>query len=189
MGFEPRGINPVPGPTAESDVHYTQYVYNDVSNSLTIGMPVFVDIRDSAEFNQDNTTTAVSPTIARTGKNVVLGTTAAGTGPNYICVGVFAPQNPAEKPQKGDAIRVCDRGEAVASVEVYNAGTALKVGDVLIVDTTPGVSLVSGHNTPVANQTVGVATATGTAVASQNTIQATGGGNVTVLANAFIRLT
>lgn len=193
MGYEQRGIDPgypnSSGQLAENDAHFTEYVYNDTSGSLTAGMPVFVDVRDSAEWNVRNSSTALTNGKA-TGGRVVLGSTAAGTGANMTCVGVYAPQNPNANPSQYDVIRVCDRGRALVSATAKASGTAVQVGDILSIDTTPGNSLVSTHNTRTTGTMIAVATATGTATASGNTIIAVpGSGSTTALINAFIWMT
>jgi len=199
MGYEKRGIDGgageagVPASTlyqlAENDTHYTEYVYNDVSGSLTVGMPVFIDVRDAGEWNNRYSGTALTTTTGATGGRVVLGTTAAGTGSNLICVGVFAPTNLQEKPNQYDVIRVCDRGRTLVSAVSKASGTAVLVGDVLIVDTTPGVNLVSGHNTRTTGITVAYAVATSAALASGSTIiSVPGSGSTVALVNAHVQI-
>src|SRR5258708_23606414 len=59
MGFEAPGIDP--GPTssqggsavlAANDLHYSEYVYGDVSGSLLAGMPLYASVLDAGEWNQ-----------------------------------------------------------------------------------------------------------------------------------------
>lgn len=193
MGTEPRGIDPgYPNSSsqlAESDAHFSEYVYNDTSGALTIGMPVFVDIRDSGEWNNKNSTTALT-NGKTTGGRVCLGSTAAGTGSNLVCVGVYAPQNPSATPNQYDVIRVCDRGRHPVSATAKNGGTAVLVGDLLVTDTTPTNNLISNHNTRAsAGLNIAVVTATGTATASGNSVIAVpGSGSTTQLVNAFIQI-
>jgi hypothetical protein len=188
MPYGERVLN-ASGDRAEGDKLFGQYVYNDTSALLSIGLGLFVDLRDAAEFNAKLAATAISPAIVRTGGNVCRAETAAGTGPNIVTAAVYAPENPGDLPSIGDIVRGLMYGRGIVSTIVYNAGTAMLVGDVLKVDTTPTSSFASGHNTPVLNQTVGMVLATKTLVASQGSIQATGAGTKINLANAFVRLT
>lgn len=199
MGYELRGIqtgagtagvpNANAGTQAENDKHFTEYVYNDVSGSLTIGMPVYLDVRDAAEWNNAYSGTALTSGLGATGGRVVLGATAAGTGANLVCVGVYQPNNINEAPNKFEVIRVLDRGRGLVQVTAKTAGTAVLVGDVLINDTTPGNNLLSGHNTRTAGNIVGYAVATSAAVASGNSIVAVpGSGATTQLINGFVCL-
>jgi len=198
MGYEKRGIeggagqastpgNAANNQLAENDMHYTEYEYNDVSGSLTVGMPVYVDMRDSGEWNNAYSGTALTG-VGRTGGRVVLGTTSAGTGTNLVCVGIYAPSNINDKPNQYDVIRVCDRGRCLISAAAKASGTAVLVGDVLIADNTQ-TSVLSGHVTRTAGVIVGYATATLTATAVGNSIIAVpGSGTTTQLINGFVAL-
>lgn len=198
MGTEQRGIDPgagqlgVPNATAgqlaTNDVHFTEYVYSDVSGSLTIGMPLFVDVRDAGEWNNLYPGTALTSGLGATGGRVVLGTTAAGTGANLIFVGIYAPTDYSSKPNQYNVVRVCDRGRCLASVSAKASGTAVLVGDILAIDTTPGANLISTHNTRTTGITAGYALATLAALASGNSIVPIPGSGVTTqLINMFVQ--
>jgi hypothetical protein len=193
FGYGPRGIDGSAGiagsQLAFGDVMMSEYVYNDTSSSLTVGMPLYVDVTDAAEWNVLYSTTALSPAGKRTGGNVVLGTN-ANAGSNLTCVGFFYPNdNLGGAPKKGDTVRVVWLGRCLASAIAAAAGTAVLVGDVLLATATY-TSALSGHNTPVTNKTLGLALATGTAVANTNAIIAVPGSSTTVaVINAFARMT
>jgi hypothetical protein len=184
MPYGTRVFMPGPGPSAEGDKEFIYRVYNDTSNDLTNGMPVYDDVTDAAEFNGNLAATAISPAIPNTGGNCVLGTN-ANAGP---VIGVYQPENPNELPAKGATIRILVRGRGVVSAVAAAAGTAVLVGDYLIANSTY-TSAESGHVTAVLGKTIGVALATGTAVASGNSIIAVPGSGTTVgLVNATITL-
>jgi hypothetical protein len=172
------------GASAEGDKIYAQYIYNDVSGSLSYGQPLYVDVRDAAEFDNKNTNTALSPAAAATGGKVVLGTTAAGVGTNPVCVGVFQPENPGSLPNNGDVVRVLVMGRGIVSAQSPAAGAAGNVGARLIVstavaDAVPGAAAVA--------LTIGVILATKTFLANGNTIFAAASATRT-LVNAFVML-
>lgn len=182
MGYGPRGLPSVTGPTAEGDKFFTEYVYNDTSGALSYGQPVYVDTTDAAEFNKTGTT-ALTPAASNTGGMVLLGTnTNAGAAANILCVGVFQPSNPAELPNKGDTIRVLTWGRGVASVQSPAAGAAGNVGTPIIAsqavkDAVPG--------TRSAGLNIGIILATRTFVAVGNTVIVAASATST-LVNAFI---
>jgi len=190
MGFEPRGIDP--GPTSSqggsallafNDLHLTEYVYGDATGSLLVGMPVFCSVLDAGEYNE-----GLTVPVANSGGIVLLGTTTGAT--NLICVGVFWSDSVNAKPNKGDVIRVADRGIAPVLASAKTGGTSVKVGDILIVDTTPGIYALSNGNTKVAGNTIGVALATAAAITSGASIIAVPGSSSTqLLINARIKLT
>ncbi len=190
MGFEARGIDP--GPTssqggsavlAANDLHYSEYVYGDVSGSLLAGMPLYASVLDAGEWNQGLTV----PT-ANSGGIVLLGTTTGAT--NLICVGVYAPESLNATPAKGDVIRVVDRGIAKVLASAKTGGTSVKVGDILIVDVTPGIYALSNGNTKLTGSTIGVALATAAAITSGASIIAVpGSASTQLLINARIKLT
>jgi hypothetical protein len=187
-GFGPRGIDPASSQLAFGDKHYFEFTYNDTSGSLSIGMPLFVDVTDAAEWNNAYSTTALSPAVGKSGGKVLLSTNA--NAQNSFYVGVFAPddQNIGQLPNKGDVIRVMFFGRTPVSAAAKAAGTAVLVGDILITDTTQ-TSLLSGHNTYTAGKTAGIALATGTAVANGNSIIAVpGAGTTTAVINGFVRV-
>lgn len=174
------------GAFQEGDKDFKQFVYNGTSGALTIGMPVYVDCTDAAEFNNLNSTTQLSPAVAASGGKVVLGSDTNAA--NLYCVGVYQPNNPADAPNKGDAIRVLTKGRGLVSAAAKTAGTAVLVGDLLITDATQASGL-SGHNTYTAGAVFAQALATGTAVAKGNSIIAVpGSGTTTALINAYVRI-
>lgn len=174
------------GAYAEGDKLFTYGIYNDTTGNLTMGMPLYKDCTDAAEWNNRYSTTALSPAVQATGGNMVLGTNAAAT--NLFCVGVYQPQNPQDKPSKGDAIRIQIWGAALISACAKASGTAVKVGDILITDSSQ-TSVLSGHNTYTVGAVVGYALATGTLVASGNTIIAVPGSSATTqVINGFVKL-
>jgi hypothetical protein len=179
------GINNSTGPGAKSEQLTAQFVYNDTSGLLSIGMPVYKDVTDSGEFNAIFTTTALSSGGA-TGGRVVLGTNALAA--NLVCVGIYQPLNFSDKPNNGDTIRVLVFGLGVFSAAAKAAGTAVLVGDILIADSSQS-SCLSGHNTYTLGKTIGVATATGTSLATGSSIIAVpGSGTTTALVNGFVKL-
>lgn len=179
MGFEKRCLGT--GTVAEADQHYTEYQYNDASGSLTVGKPVYVDVTDAGEYNALNATTALSPAVSRSNGKVVLGTNAnAG-----VCVGIYAPLSPSEKPNKGEIIRVCDRGLCLASGISPAAGAAGNVGGFLVESTTQTDGVTSAAR--VAGSTIGQIVATGTKVAVGNTVIVAASA-VSTLLNLFVKL-
>lgn len=199
MGFEQREVDPGPNATqggsnafAANDVHFTYYLYSGTSGSLTPGMPVFRDVTDAAEYNNvasaRNYTTVVSPSQNATCGNATVGTDALAT--NLVCVGIFYSDDQNSTPAKGTVIRVCDRGIVPVLASAKTGGTSVKVGDILIVDATPGTAALSNGNTFVTGRTIGQAVATGTAQTSGASIIAVpGSGATTQLINASVKLT
>ena len=197
MGSEPRGIDPGPNAPgggsavlAFNDAHFTEYVYGDTTGTLLAGMPVFCYTLDAAEYNKNLTNTALSPTAPNSGGIVVCATNAAAT--NLVCVGIYWPEsgNANAQPVHGDVIRVFDRGIVPVLANAKASGTAVLVGDILIVDSTPGNYALSGHNTFTTGRTIGQALATGTAItAGASIIAVPGSGNTTGLVNARVKLT
>lgn len=184
MGYGPRVLNAT-GPNAEGDKSFSEFVYNDTSGSLTIGMPVYADVTDAAEWNANNATTKLTPAVGATGGNVVLGAN-ANAGANITCVGVFQPSSPNSKPNKGDVIRVQTFGRAIVSAAAKAAGTAVTVGAKLIADASQDSCLAGAA---VVDKTIATALATGAAVAAGASIIAVpGGGTTTALVNAFVKL-
>lgn len=174
------------GGNAEGDKGFFQIVYNDTTGSLTIGMPIYADCTDAAEYNGLNNTTKLSPAAANTGGYGVLGTNTDNVSTNLVFIGVFASNNPSAKPAKGDAIRCCVFGRYLASAVAVAAGTAVLVGDWLNTTSTQ-TGFLSGHVTFTAGVSVAQAFATGTAVAKTNSIIAVPGSSQTqALINAFI---
>ena len=177
---------------AEGDKLFGWAIYNDTTASLSIGMPLYVDITDAAEFNIIFTTTALLSGanfgIATAGK-AVLGTN-ANIGPNATCIGVFYPQQGfGYKPTKGEVVRVLVYGRGVVSTTVAATGsgnTALTVGAKLIANSTFTSAIVG---TAAASIVIGTAVATGPAVTINTVIQGLPGtGTVTKVHNAFVNL-
>lgn len=190
MGFEPRGIDPGPTSTqggsaltAFNDIHFTEYVYGDTSGSLLVGMPVFASVLDAGEYNR-----GLTVPVANSGGIVLLGTTTGAT--NLICVGVYYSDDANATPAKGTVIRVVDRGIAPVLASAKTGGTSVKVGDILVVDTTPGIYALSNGNTKLTGSTIGVALATAAAITSGASIIAVpGSASTQLLVNARIKLT
>jgi len=174
------------GSGAEGDKFFWQYIYNDVTGSLTNGMPLYADVRDAAEYNNLNTNTKLAPAAAATGGRVVLGTTAAGVGTNATCVGVYQPVNPGDKPANGDSIRVLMFGRGVVAAQSPAAGAAGLVGSKLIASTAVVQAVPSAA--PVLDLTIGTILATATFLANGNAIFAAASATPT-LVNAFVKLT
>lgn len=173
------------GAGAEGDKFIAQFIYNDASGALTIGMPLYADVRDAAEYNNLNSTTKLTGTVAPTGGRVVLGTTAAGVGTNPIPVGVYQPLNSNDKPANGDSVRVVMYGRAIVSAQSPAAGAAGTVGSALIASTAVVQAVPAAA--PVVGTTIGYIIATGTAVANTNQIFAAASATATLI-NAFIKL-
>ena len=127
MPYGPRVLGT--GTVAEGDVLFADFTYNDATGSLTIGKPVFFDVTDAAQYNTVGSTG--KDTVTRSNGKVVLSTNAnAGR-----FKGIYDPQNTAEKPNKGDLIRVRVFGIGVASVQSPAAGNAGKVGTIVTAST------------------------------------------------------
>lgn len=175
------------GTVAEADQHYTEYQYNDTSGSLTVGKPLFVDVTDAGEFNAVNSNTALSPAVNRSNGKVVLSTNAnAGR-----FVGIFAPLSPSDKPNKGDIIRVCDRGITIVSAQSPAAGNAGNVGvdlvaSTAVTDLVPAAA-AGGPATALPSGFAGQLLATGSHTAIGNTIFAAASATAT-LCNAFVQV-
>jgi hypothetical protein len=131
MPWGNRSFAGVPGPTAEGDKWFWDYVYDDTSGALSLGMPLYVEVTDAAEFNTDPTTGLSTVGIKNTGGNVVLGTNAAA-GANLVCVGLFQPTNRNSLPNKGDSVRVLAWGRGIVSAQSPGGGAAGLVGSNLI---------------------------------------------------------
>lgn len=168
----------------EGDKSFAFFQYNDASGSLTLGMPVYIDVTDAAEFNALYAGTKLSPAAAQTNGKVVLGANANAV--NLVFAGIFQPDDFNEAPAKGATIKVLIRGRGLVSAAAKTAGTAVLVGDLLITDSTQD-SLLSGHDTYTVGKTVAVALATATAVASGASIIAVpGAGTTTEVINAYV---
>jgi hypothetical protein len=176
---------------AEGDKLFGWAIYGDVTGSLTLGMPLYVDIRDAAEFNIQLTSTAVSSASANyqtaTAGKVVLGTTSAGTGSNLTCIGIYAPvQGYGYKPANGEVVRVLIQGRGVVAVCAKSGGTAVTVGAKILVSSS---TLQAICGSAAASQVIGTILATTSFVASTNQIAAVpGSGQTNVLANAYVCL-
>lgn len=194
MPYGERVFNPS-GDRAEGDKLFEQSVFFGTSGTLTIGMPVYKDLTDAAEFNSKvaataqsntaNTNVYVNGVFIRTGGRVVLGTSPL-TNINGI-VGIYAPENPADKPNQGDPIRILVYGEGIVSAISQTANAnAITVGSVLVASTAL-VNGVAAGNTPLVRQTLGIVLATGAAYTVGATL--TGGAaaaNAAILVNAFV---
>lgn len=174
------------GDRAEGDKLFETSVWGGASGTLTIGMPVFKDLTDAAEWNTKLAATAVTPAIPRTGGKVVLANSANTNV--FAFVGFYQPENPGEKPNQGDPIRVLTYGEGVVSAisETGNANP-LKVGDVLVAKAaTTSASTAAQAPSARISLAVVLATAAANAVGSQITAAAA---NVATLVNAFVAQT
>lgn len=188
-----RGLTVTPSTSpyrAEGDKLFAYAQYNDVTGSLTVGMPVYLDVRDSAEFNVQYTTTSLPASSVnynmQTPGNVVLGTTSAGTGSTLTCMGVYAPTNPSVAPANGSIIRVLVQGRGLVAVSVHSGATAATVG-VKLIASASYTGAVPG--TAAVGQVIGTITATGSATASTNSIFAVPGAGTTVgVLNAYVSL-
>lgn len=188
MGYSNRVFSAT-GAAAEGQKTYDEYIYNDVTGSLSIGKPLYVDVRDAGEFNGGFgglaiTATKLSPVTQPTGGRVVLGTTAAGVGANATCVGIYAPNSISDRPANGDPVRVITMGRAIVSAQSPAAGAAGLVGSKLIAstavtDAVPGAAVV--------DLTLGTILATATFVAAGNSIFAAASATATLI-NAFVKL-
>jgi hypothetical protein len=182
MPYGQRTFNPS-GSSAEGDKFFGEFVYDDVSGNLTIGKPVYAEVLDAAEYNNLNSSTALTPATSPTGGKVVLGTNAAA-GANLTCVGVYQPGNPGDKPNKGDSIRVLINGRGIVSAQSPAAGAAGTVGGTLIAsaavtDAVPGAR--------AAGITIGTLLATKTFVTAGVQIFAAASATAT-LCNAYVSL-
>lgn len=131
MPWGQRTFASVAGPTAEGDKIFADFIYNDTSAALSIGVPVYVDSTDAAELNTDATTGLTTAGIKNSGGKVVLGTN-ANAGANLTCVGVYQPSNRNDLPALGDPIRVLVWGRGLVSVQSPAAGAAGTVGGYVI---------------------------------------------------------
>lgn len=200
MGFEERVVDPGPNSTqggsnatAANDIHLDYYLYSGTTGSLTYGMPVFRDVTDAAEYNNSANSRAIPATVLSPNKPATCGnvvTATDSTATNLVCVGIFYSDDVNSVPVKGTVIRVCDRGIVPVLASAKTGGTSVKVGDILIVDATPGTAALSNGNTFVTGRTIGQAVATGTAQTSGASIIAVpGSGATTQLINASVKLT
>lgn len=190
MGYYGSRLGVMTGDNPEGSKLFGDFVYNDASLSLTIGMPLYVDVTDAAEQNDGRvlaTTKLSTPAVAASGGKVVLGTNAnAG-----VFIGVFQPDNPNSKPNKGDGIKVCAVGRCLVSAAAKSGGTSVKVNDALITDASQ-TSLLSGGQvipgTGLPTTYAGQAVATTTHQAPTNVIIAVpGSGTTTALVNGYVR--
>jgi len=195
MSISPRGVDPGPlstqGGSAAmgfSDTNFIECLYIGTSGALLVGMPVFAIVTDAAELNTKYSLTAPTPAKPDGCQLVTNGT---GTGAtNLLCVGVFVSDDQNAAPVSGTVIKVCNQGIAPVYAAAKASGTTVKVGDVLVVDTTPGNAALSNGNTFVTGRTIGVALATLAAVTSGSVIIALpGSGTTAQLINAAIKLT
>lgn len=143
---------------AEGDKLYVFGQYNGPSGQLTMGMPLYKDVSDSAEYNAINTTTkltafsggfptnftATNPpqtagrvtlsTIATSGitpggsANINAGAISTGSIP--VFVGAYSPTNPTDRPSTGDVVRITRFG--ITPIQV-SAGVTPAVGDYITV--------------------------------------------------------
>lgn len=184
MPYGQRVTNQI-GTQAESEKEFTDFVYNDTSGNLTVGLPVYLDVTDSAEFNTIYSGTAVSGSGSQTqsGKRVVLGTNAnAGR-----LAGIFQPDTIGTKPNKGDVIKCLIWGPGLVSAAAKSSGTAVKVDSPLVGDTSQTSLLASAS--PALGNSAGQATATGTAISPATTIiSVPGSGTTTQIINAFVNI-
>lgn len=183
MSYSQRVTNQV-GTQAESEKTFTDFVYNDTSADLTIGMPVYFDVTDAAEFNTLYPATAVTGSGAQTrsGKRVVLGVNAnAGA-----LAGIFQPDSYGSAPSKGDVIKCLVDGPGIVHAsQVATTGTQITVGASLIGNTANNFAVVG---TAALNETVGIALATGATVSNAAVIHtAYAGGDWLINANVKIR--
>lgn len=201
MPYGQRGLSAASGPTAEGDKSFGHYVWNDSTVPLAVGMPVYKELTDAAEFNTSPSTTAISGGVAtsnkNTGGNVVSGTSAVGhSGAHFQCVGIYAPPGgvlPAGGVTVGSAIRVqlWGVGQVLVTENSISQGfVTCSVGSPLVGTTScGGAAALSG--TPNAQTVIGIALATSTANAVGtllSCVNPAGGTLSSVLVNAFIAL-
>ena len=153
---------------------YMYAVYNDVTGSLTNGMPVVLDVTDAAEFNTIFTTTALvsgGNFNLPSGGKVVLATNANG-GASPQCVGIFQPSTPSGAPANGDIIRIL----------VYGYGQVAVTGA-----TTVGANLVFTTGSVYASTGAAASkTNIGTVLASRGAVAVGAAPSVTGLVNVFV---
>jgi hypothetical protein len=195
MGYEKRGIDPGPpngsNQQAENDDHYSEYVYNDTSGGLSIGMPLYKDVTDSGEFNASNNKYATLATfktagvVTRSGGTVVLGTNASA-GANLTCVGLYQPENPSELPVNGQVVRVLDRGSGVVSAQSPAGGAAGTVGGSMIASAAVKQAVPGARSTGL---NIGIFTATRASVTPAAALAGLTAASATVtLVNCFVAL-
>ena len=165
---------------------FEQSVFNGVSGTLSIGMPLFKDVTDAADFNSKIAQTALvtTPPTPRTGGRVVLATSANTTVGAFA--GLYAPENPGDRPNQGDTVRVCIYGEAIASAISLATQPAITIGSLLGIATNTTSCIALGA-TPAPRVVVGVVLATGTGLTNGST--PAGGGAalaVAILVNCFV---
>lgn len=174
------------GSYAEGDKMFETSVFNGTSGTLTVGMPVYKQLTDAAEFNAKFSATALSPTTAQTGGTVVLSTDA--TTNVFAFVGIYQPSNPGDLPNKGDVIRILTYGEGQVLAISETANTnPLKVGDVLVAKAVSTAASTAGA-TPSARISIAVVLATKTFITVGAQITAAAA-NVATLVNAFVAQT
>src|SRR5271166_2643622 len=123
------------GVQAEGDKQFIEAVYNGTAALGTLGIPMYKDVTDAAEWNSNYSGSALSPAVAASGGKVVL-STSANAGANPIPVGIYQPLNLNEVAVVGAVIRLQSSGSALVSTQSPAAGTAGTVGALLITSTT-----------------------------------------------------
>jgi len=171
------------GVQAEGDKTFVECVFNGTSGTLTIGIPVYKDVTDAAEWNALLGATQLSPAVVATGGRALL-STAANVGANPICLGIYQPLSIGDKPNNGDVIRVQNAGAAVVSTQSPAAGSAGVVGGTLITSVTvvqavPGAAAIT--------KTLGILLATSTFITTGATIFAAASATVR-LCNFYVFL-
>jgi hypothetical protein len=184
--ISPRIAGAQTGILAYGESWYTSATYSGISGSLSIGMPVFVNTLDAAQYNTVFTNTALVSSSAPVQDcgSVILGVV-AGSGASPTCIGVYQPENPSDKPLNQDTIRILVYGYGVVSAVAIASGTAVTVGANLLISSTNNNALVGA---PVVKQNIGTVLATKSAITlGSSVIAVPGSGSTTALVNAFIQ--
>jgi|GEM_PF-6625696 len=161
MPWGPRVADPSPI-QAEGDKLYVFGQWNDQSGLLQPYQPVYKDLSDAAEWNVQNSKTAI--TVGTTLANIQAGITGnnfpgqganqaqsvgrvvgaanvnaggASNGTPPLFVGIFNPENVTSRPSTGDVIRIQRLGATPVGI---SGGQTPNVGDYLLAD----------HNQPFA---------------------------------------
>ena len=155
MPWGPRVADPSPI-QGEGDKLYVYGQYNDLSGRLTPYAPVYKDLSDAAEWQENNSATAV--TVGTTLANVAAGVAGVpGIGANQansvgrvvsalnfnaggaslgtppLLVGIYNPENVTYYPSTGDVIRIQRLGCTPVAI---SGGQSPQVGDYLLATST-----------------------------------------------------
>ena len=137
--------------SGEGDKLFVYGQYSGPSGQLLVGMPLYKDVSDPAEYGFINPTTQVtvgpnaklqsagkvtlaaqnvgSPMPITPGATVNINAGAISSGAAPVFIGAFSPTNPTDRPSTGDVVRLTRFGVTPIAV---SAGQVVNVGDVIL---------------------------------------------------------